>query len=298
MIVAQTPAGLDVVLPPSAEPPAAFVTVGQGPRNAWTDPETGLRFYRWQGRELPSVTTIRRLAGVPHRLHQWALNQVIDRAVSRVWTLVKMLTRKRRPRERVLEKNRVEEASKWLRVAATEERDASAALGTAVHDAAALGLDPATVPDEIRPRLLQFRAWLASARPDILGTEFQCFNLTVGYAGTADLLVRFANGEVWLVDLKTGKGVFSEHALQLIAYRQAEFVGTDDVVDDRLTELLHQVSGMAVLHLADDHWEFRSMRVDDETWRAFRGLLAFATWMHVHDSAESVTVATRRGKAA
>jgi hypothetical protein len=279
--------------------PAPFLTVGEGgPRNARTDPESGLRFYTWQGRELPSVTTVRRLAGIPHRLHQWTLNQVVAKAVAQPWTLVKMLTRKRRPRERVLEKNRTEEASKWLRSAATEERDASAKLGTAVHDAAALGLDPATVVDEVRPRLLQFRSWLATSRVEILGTEFQCWNLTVGYAGTADLLVRFPNGQVWLIDLKTGKGVYSEHALQLIAYRQAEFVGADDVVDARLTDLLHGAVGVAVLHLADDHWEFRAMRVDEETWRAFRGLLAFATWMHVHDSAESVTVASRRGEAA
>jgi hypothetical protein len=208
------------------------------------------------------------------------------------------MTRKRRPRERVLEKNRATEAARWLRLAATEERDAAAKLGTAVHDAAATGLDPATVPDDVRPRLLQFRAWLAASGVEVLGTEFQCWNLSVGYAGTADLLVRFPNGQVWLIDLKTGKGVFSEHALQLIAYRQAEFVGQDDRVDERLTALLHAATGMAVLHLADDHWEFRSMRVDEETWRAFRGLLAFAMWMHVHDSAESVTVASRRGEAA
>ena len=34
-----------------------------GPKNARTDPNTGLRFYTWQGVEYPSVTTIRRMAG-------------------------------------------------------------------------------------------------------------------------------------------------------------------------------------------------------------------------------------------
>lgn len=274
----------------------AFVTIGEGgPRNARTDPVSGLRFYEWQGRELPSVTTVRRLAGLPHGLHQWAISRVVARAVEQHDELTTMLTRERRPRERVLEKNRMAEASTWLRAAATEERDLAAELGTAVHDAAAALLDPETVEPAIRPRLLQFRQWLGSSNAEILGAEFQCWNLTVGYAGTADLLVRFPNGQVWLVDLKTGKGVYSEHALQLIAYRQAEFVGADDVIDGGLTELLHQVRGMAVLHLADDHWEFRAMRDDAETWRAFRGLLAFAMWMHVHGSADSVTTGSRRG---
>lgn len=272
---------------------APFVVIGDGPRNARTDSD-GLRFYTWQGRELPSATTIRRLAGVPHGLHQWAISQVITRATGNVWTLVKLLTRKRRPRERVLEKNRIEEASKWLRLAATEERDASAKLGTAVHDAAATNMDPATVAPEVRPRLIQFRDWLARSGAIVLAAEFQIFNLTVGYAGTGDLLVRFPNGEVWLIDLKTGKSTFAEHALQVMYYRQGEFVGADDVVNPRLTELLRSVAGMAVLHLADDHWEFRAIRHDQETWDAAIGLLRFAMWSHVHRDVDSVTVASRR----
>lgn len=268
------------------------ITISSGPRNARTD-ESGLRFYTWHGRELVSTTTVRRMAGVPHRLHQWAISQVVKRATGNVWTLVKMLTRKRRARERVLEKNRVEEAAKWLRQAATEERDAAAKLGTTVHDAAAAGIDINLVEEKARPRLLQFRAWLAESKAEILATEFQVFNLTVGYAGTGDLLVRFPNGEIWLIDLKTGKGTFAEHALQLVAYLMAEFSGSDDIVDERVTELLQSVHGIAILHLADDHWEFRKVRPDATTFRAFRGLLAFAMWMREHDDVDDVTVAKR-----
>jgi hypothetical protein len=268
--------------------------IGSGPKNARSDPATGLRFYAWAGRDLPSVTTVRRLAGLPHGLHQWTVSQVIARAVQQADTLARMLTRERRPRERVLEKNREAEASVWLREAATAERDLAAELGTAVHDAAAQGRAPEDVEPAIRPRLLQFRSWLATARPEILATEFQTWNLTVGYAGTADLLCRFTDGSVWLIDLKTGKGTYPEHALQLVAYARAEFVGADNVVDVSLTELLHSVTGTAVLHLADDHWEFQALRCDDLTWRAFRGLLAFAMWIHEHPDIGDVTLASRR----
>jgi hypothetical protein len=276
-----------------AEPGPTF-EIEIGPRNARTDPETGLRFYTWQGVEYPSVTTVRRLAGMPHPLHQWTLNQVIARVTAHPWTLVKMLTRKRRPRERVLEKNRIGEASKWLRVAATEERDASAKLGLAVHDAAAKRIDPDTVDPVVRPRLLQFYAWLDIAQPEILAVEFQLFNLTVGYGGTCDLLCRLRDGSIAVIDLKTGKGTYSEHALQVRAYRGAEFAGEDDVVNQRITDLLRQTTRIAVLHLADDHWEFRELRCDDPTWIAFRGLLAFARWMHQHPDIDDVTVAVRR----
>jgi hypothetical protein len=274
----------------------SVITIQSGPRNARTD-ESGLRMYTWTGRELVSVTSARRMAGMPHNLHQWALSQVIKRATGNVWTLVRMLTRKRRPRERVLEKNRASEAGKWLRAAATEERDAAAKLGTTVHDAAAANVPVEAVEEAARPRLRQFRAWLARSGAEILATEFQVFNLSVGYAGTGDLLVRFPNGQVWLLDLKTGKGTYSEHALQLVAYLMAEFSGQDDIVNEEITELLRQVAGIAILHLADDHWEFRVVRPNATTFMAFRGLLAFAMWMHDNDDVDDVTEATARGEA-
>jgi hypothetical protein len=33
------------------------ITIDPGPPNASTDPRTGLRSYRWQGRSYPSVTS-------------------------------------------------------------------------------------------------------------------------------------------------------------------------------------------------------------------------------------------------
>lgn len=280
----------------AADPAPLLLVVSPGPRNARTD-SSGLRFYTWRGRELPSVTTIRRLAGIPWGLHQWSVSRVIERAVTEADELQRMLTRERRPRERVLEKNRMEEASRWLRLAATEERDAAAELGTAVHDAAAAGLDPMTVDEAVRPRLLQFRDWLAASKPEILATEFQVWNLTEGYAGTGDLLCRFTDGSVWLIDLKTGKGTYSEHLLQVLNYAMGEFVGSDDVIDQPLTDMLRSVSGVAVLHLADDHWEFKRLEVTPEAWTAARGLLRFAMWMHEHPDIGDVTLAVRRGSA-
>src|SRR6185369_13461709 len=104
-----------------------------------------------------------------------------------------------------------------------------ASLGLAVHDAAAQNLSLESVPENVRPRLRQFRHWLSVAKPEILASEFQVFNLTVGYGGTGDLLVRFAGGSVWLIDLKTGNGVYPEHLIQVLFYSMAEFVGQDDV---------------------------------------------------------------------
>lgn len=265
------------------------IKIQSGPRNARTDPETGLRYYRWQGRDLPSVTSIRRMAGLPHGLHQWAIGQVIDHVVGHA--------------QEIAERAAADPAvvallRRELRAAATAERDLAAALGTAVHDAAAAGHALEAVDEALRPRLRQYRHWLEVSGAEILATEFQTWNLTLGYAGTADLLVRLRDGSVWLIDLKTGKGVYPEYTLQTIAYLRAEFTGADDVIDEETTAHLARAKGMAVLHLADDGWEFIRFREDEETWDAFTGLLRFATWMAAHADVATVADASRKGAAA
>jgi hypothetical protein len=185
-----------------------------------------------------------------------------------------------------------------LRNASSAHRDKAAELGTAVHDAATQGRSPTQVSPEVAPRLRQYLDWLAVSGAEVLAAERQVWNLTLGYAGTFDLLVRLRDGTIWLVDIKTGKASYPEHALQLIAYSMAEFVGEDDVQDNRTTNLLHAVKGMALLHLADTGWEFIAVRHDPRTWSAFRGLLSFATWLAEHTDMSSVTAAVRSGREA
>ena len=58
--------------------------------------------------------------------------------------------------------------------------------------------------EEIRPKLRQYLAWLHESGAEVLLKERQVWNLELGYAGSFDLLCRFPNGELWIVDLKTG----------------------------------------------------------------------------------------------
>jgi hypothetical protein len=267
------------------------VTVGApptaGPRNASTDPKTGLRFYQWQGRKLPSVTTIRRLAGLPWGLHEWALGQLANYAIDHATELHSRLSSGTPGVAAVVRHE--------LRAAATAERDRAADLGSAVHEAAAAGKAVTEVSADIAPRLRQYQAWLAESRAEILGSEFQLWNLTVGYAGSADLLCRFPDGSIWVIDIKTGKGTYPEHVLQLVPYLMAEFVGADNIVDDTLTGYLQQAKGVALLHLTADSWEFRSLEATPESWSAFRGLLAFGQWMQNHTAIDDVTLGVRKG---
>ena len=248
-----------------------FLVIGDpGPRNARLT-DGGLRLYTWQGRDLPSVTTVRRLAGIPHTLHQWTLTQVIDRVVDNIGAV----------RDGVSgDADKLAQVRSWLRAAATDERDRRAALGTAVHDAAASGRSLADVSSEVAPFLRQYLGWLRESRAEVVLVERQVWNLTVGYAGTFDLLARFPDGSSWIVDIKTGSGIYGDHALQLCAYRHAEFVGADDVRDEAATEALRQVTGTAVLHLSPRKWEFVSVRSGPAELEAFTGLIRFAMWCY------------------
>ncbi len=254
------------------------ITVTSGPKNATTDPETGLRYYEWQGRKLPSSTSLRRMAGLPFKLHQWAISKVVERAVVENATLRTMLDRPAKARERVRDKNVAKEASRWLRSAATEERDTAAELGTLIHDYAVKQTPLSKADPDAQPYLAQFYGWLNDNGIHIIATEKQVFNLVIGYAGTFDFLVEFPNGDIGVIDLKTGRGTYTDHAIQLVSYALGEFIGEDNVIDQRLTNILHKANTMALLHLSANGWHYQRIPADADMFAAFRGLVAFSTW--------------------
>jgi hypothetical protein len=264
------------------------IKLTSGPKNASTDAATGLRYYEWQGRKLPSTTTLRRMAGLPFMLHQWTVSKVIERAVQEFPLMQTMMERPKRARERVRDKNVAKEVSRWLRSAATEERDAAAELGTLVHDLAVARTPLAQVDPDARPFLAQFYDWLRVSGVNVIATEQQVWNLTVGYAGTFDLLCEWPDGTIDVIDLKTGRGTYTDHALQLVSYALAEFVGSDNVVDVPLTKALHAASAMSLLHLSETEWKYQRIPATPELFTAFRGLCTFATWSAAHMDLASV----------
>lgn len=258
-----------------------FLTVGAKPVD---------RFYRytWQGRDLPSWSTIRETAGIKPQIHGWALRGMLEQALTMGPTIVAATS--------TGDKAALDWTRDRLWDAANDSRWSAARLGTRVHEAVEQGIDPDVAPGDIASKLRWFRDWLSVSGAVLLAQEYRIYNLDIGYGGTVDLLVLLPDGSVWVVDLKTGDSLWGEHALQLTGYAMGAFVGLDDVVDDALTALHRSARGIAVLHLRDDGWEFRSLRMDQGTWGAFRGLLAFAVWQHDHDSIDDVTLGKRRSK--
>lgn len=58
------------------------------------------------------------------------------------------------------------------------------------------------------------------AKPEIIVHEFSFASSDLGYGGTIDMICRI-NGEIWLIDYKSGNSIHESHYLQIAAYVKA-----------------------------------------------------------------------------
>jgi hypothetical protein len=97
----------------------------------------------------------------------------------------------------------------------------SSERGTRVHKACedlANGDDAVCMEEEL-PCVVGFVNWFNKHQPEIIETELFVISKYYGFAGTVDLVCKI-DGELWIIDLKTGSTQPS-HGLQLKAYQQA-----------------------------------------------------------------------------
>jgi hypothetical protein len=181
------------------------------------------RFYRIEGRELPSVTTVLEVIAKPalgpwyakeeRRYFETAMLEVLSRPGARDPNYV--LTA-------------VAEAVTGVK-AADREKQRAATIGTAVHAGIewhlrrALGEDPGPepqLPDAAAWAVESWKDWAASVRLEPLAIERTVYCLDCGYAGTLDLYAR-VKGVLSVLDWKTGRAIYPEAFLQNVAYRHA-----------------------------------------------------------------------------
>lgn len=239
-----------------------------GPRNATTTNRG--RTYRWRDETFDSVTTIIG-GGVPKpALKAWGEKLVATTAVEKaaIW-------RDMTP----------EEAIDWLKRAPFRETDKAAAQGSDIHawcEAYVLGQP---IPD---PPLLQmpycdgFKQFLEDWQPEYELTEATVYSRTHGFAGTCDFIARLPELGLVLGDYKTGKGVYGEVALQLAAYRHADFIGLPDGTEAPLPD----IDACAVLHLTPKGYELIPVEAGDTEFYAF--LYAAQVRSFINDRAKSV----------
>lgn len=211
-----------------------------------------------EGRRVPGVTTILG-EGVPKpALINWSAKATAEATVDN-WAQLEAMSASKR--------------LDWMLKARYLERDAAANKGTEVHkfgERLVKG-EEVHVPDELAAYCEAYARFLDSFKVVPLYVEFSVANLTVGYAGTGDLIadvdIPNMGAQRLLLDLKTNKsGIFGETALQLAAYRYAEVLIEDNERDLPMPE----VDACAAVHVTPNGAHLIPVTADEQVFLMFR----------------------------
>ena len=218
---------------------------------------------------LISVTTAIDVLSKP-QLVGWATRETAAAAVRNLDAVRKLA-----------EKDGPAAAEAWLRTMPGRLKDSSANLGTRIHEMAdALGHGQSVeVTEAERARVEQYVRWMEETYPEYVGIEQQVVNLSEGYGGTADLFVAI-DGTLWLLDIKTGRGLYPEMALQLAALNRAEYWGSPGKAE--LTPAL-RAERCGILHLRDDGYRLVETAAGDDEYHAFLACLALKRYFATAD---------------
>lgn len=269
------------------------------------------RLYEWRRPDLPlddeperywSVTTILK-GGLPApALMAWGMRAVAEYATANHRQIAAMLSAVRLAKDDtgryqgvVSDPDAVSAVVDYLKGSPYRERERKADLGTAIHEQAEAHVLDRPMPEPmaaIAGQVAAFRRFLHDWRPDYARddsghwlAEASVYNRTERYAGTLDAIADLPGLGRVLIDYKSGKGVYPETALQLAAYRHAEFIGLPDGSEWPMP----RVDGCAVLHLpehgagwaptpADPGYSLIPVIADDQVFTAFRYVREVFRW--------------------
>ena len=245
------------------------------PKNAQTSRATGKRFYSWRDEAYWSVTTLI-AGGIPKpNLLPWGIKSVAEGAIKRRDTFQSML--KPCQTQETCEQGdfcaTCDETIRWLKSLPYITRDRAADLGSNVHaaiEAHRLGKPMPPWPLGIKPYMVSFERFLTDFNPGYEMAEASVYSRTQRYAGTLDAIVNLTlplhteRGR-FILDAKSGKGVYPEVGLQLAAYRYAEFVGLPDGSEAPMPV----VDGALALHLTPAGYRLIEVRADETVFSYF-----------------------------
>ena len=212
--------------------------------------------YTMDGKSVQGVTTILS-AGIPKpALPRWAAKSVAEWVADNPEGLINLQQMGRAPMVEAL-KN-----VPW------QVRDEAAIRGTDVHALAEKLIHGEKV--EVPSHLVKHVEGLASLLDDFgiqpLLTEVSVGNRKFWYAGRLDVIGTI-NGETWLLDFKTSKGVYGETGLQTAAYAKAEFYVEDDHWDDE--KPLPHIDRIGVIHISEEGSTFHELGNIEENFKVF-----------------------------
>jgi hypothetical protein len=170
--------------------------------------------YTWDGKPVPSVTTIINRLGKGDALVQWAANCAVEHIEANfdpvAWGEAPEAL--------------FGEVCKEARFAHKQKKDAAADIGTRVHEYAKLILQGKNPPEPLdgpaEKAIRAFWRWVEQHRIEPHGIERRVMSAEHHYAGTTDFY-GMIDGRWSVLDFKTGKGVYDEAWWQTSAYDMA-----------------------------------------------------------------------------
>lgn len=202
--------------------------------------------YTYDGKTYPGVTGMLNILDKSGPLMGWAARQTAEAAIAQIDNLPSLL-----------ESVGGEGVIKALTARSGWKRDEAASIGTEIHGLADLVVRGEPTPpmgDVVRDRVLKYADWWKASGWKLRLSEAMVVSPALGYGGTFDLLAYDADGKTVLADVKTGKGVYKEVALQLTAYGMASFVDAGGkvfpmVVPDRYVVLHVTAAGVREIEI-------------------------------------------------
>jgi hypothetical protein len=224
-------------------------------------------YYTFDGVTYPGVTGILKVLDKSGPLMNWAARMTAEAAVAALPGLPALL-----------ESVGPEGVVKALTARSAWKNEEARDLGTDVHamaDLVATGQALPPMSETTLKRVDAYEQWWRASGWQLRASEYAVVNVTMGYGGTGDLLCYDRDGRTVLADIKTGKGVYHETALQLAAYGNAEWLDTGD----GSLYAMPQVDRYAVIHVLADRVKEIDVIVGKAEVEAFRACMALDRWV-------------------
>lgn len=244
-------------------------TIMRGGSRFYVNPETAVK--------VPGVTSVISMTPKPF-LTFWAAKMTAEAAVDNLAAVQSIAQRDR------------EGAIDYLKGAHRRYTKLRADVGSDAHDLferMIRGEFVNRVHPDLMPYKLHFEQFLAAVNPELVRAEDVAWSDAHQYAGSFDAILyvwldedgkptpdRSGERHTLMVDWKTSKGTYPDVALQMSAYANA-----DRLIDpDGNSGPLPEFDGAAVLHITDEAWEFKPVRIDDEVFQVFLNLRRIFDW--------------------
>ncbi len=201
--------------------------------------------------KLPRVTSF--TGALPKNwLGRWAAKYVAEYAVENFPTLETMLGQSRITEDEERKPDRAG-AIDWLKKSPYRYRDERGDRGSAVHAAVHAYIEERELPDMTEDELncaIAVEAYLRDHDMSAKAVEFTVFSLKYGYAGTPDLWGDAGISRL-IVDWKTSKNVYTEHAVQTVSYTMPEYA----IIGGKVVEWgPNKADALQVVHVDPDSY--------------------------------------------